>query len=274
MRALGIPARVGSGYAVDESARQGGSAILLSGANSHAWPEIYVDGVGWVDRRRVARAQRSTRRSARPTPICSACSARWRAARSRCRKAKSSAFEPIARGAAHASGCVLARTLLVLLPALLALGYRDQAVAARRAAVVEPATRAARRLSRRARSPGEARIARRFGESREAFARARGRGAAVVRRRSRARTSARASAAARRRSIARALRCAARARVRTRAARARSRGTSACSARSTPSRGSRHAKLDLEVIVELSAAKSRPARARTTCKPHRPRSNA
>jgi transglutaminase-like putative cysteine protease len=48
MRALGIPARVGSGYAVDEAARQGGSAILLAGANSHAWPEIYVRGTGWV----------------------------------------------------------------------------------------------------------------------------------------------------------------------------------------------------------------------------------
>ncbi|MFI5306511.1 MAG: transglutaminase family protein [Polyangiales bacterium] len=48
MRALGIPARVGSGYAVDEAARQGGSAILLAGANSHAWPEVYVRGTGWV----------------------------------------------------------------------------------------------------------------------------------------------------------------------------------------------------------------------------------
>lgn len=48
MRALGIPARVGAGYAFEEAARQGGSAILLSGANSHAWPEVWVDGVGWV----------------------------------------------------------------------------------------------------------------------------------------------------------------------------------------------------------------------------------
>jgi transglutaminase-like putative cysteine protease len=48
MRALGVPARVGAGYAVEEAARQGGSALLLSGANSHAWPEVYVTGVGWV----------------------------------------------------------------------------------------------------------------------------------------------------------------------------------------------------------------------------------
>lgn len=48
MRTLGVPARVGAGYVVDEAARQGGSSILVTGANSHAWPEFYVEGVGWV----------------------------------------------------------------------------------------------------------------------------------------------------------------------------------------------------------------------------------
>jgi transglutaminase-like putative cysteine protease len=48
MRSLGIPARVATGYAIEEAARQGGSAILLTGAHSHAWPELYVTGVGWV----------------------------------------------------------------------------------------------------------------------------------------------------------------------------------------------------------------------------------
>jgi hypothetical protein len=48
MRSVGVPARVATGYVVDESARQGGSAILVTGDRSHAWPEIYLEGVGWV----------------------------------------------------------------------------------------------------------------------------------------------------------------------------------------------------------------------------------
>ena len=48
IRALGVPARVATGYAIEESARQGGSAILVSSGAAHAWPEIYLEGVGWV----------------------------------------------------------------------------------------------------------------------------------------------------------------------------------------------------------------------------------
>jgi hypothetical protein len=35
-------------YAVEESARQGGSSLLVASGAAHAWPEIYLDGVGWV----------------------------------------------------------------------------------------------------------------------------------------------------------------------------------------------------------------------------------
>lgn len=48
MRTAGVPARVATGYVVDESARQGGSAVMITGDASHAWPEVYLDGVGWV----------------------------------------------------------------------------------------------------------------------------------------------------------------------------------------------------------------------------------
>jgi hypothetical protein len=47
-RALGIPARVGAGYAVEEDTRHGGSSILVRSRDAHAWPELYLEGHGWV----------------------------------------------------------------------------------------------------------------------------------------------------------------------------------------------------------------------------------
>ncbi|MEM9597815.1 MAG: transglutaminase domain-containing protein [Acidobacteriota bacterium] len=47
-RGLGLPARVAAGYAVSESDRGGGSTILIRGGNAHAWPEVYLEDVGWV----------------------------------------------------------------------------------------------------------------------------------------------------------------------------------------------------------------------------------
>ncbi|HTR49820.1 MAG TPA: transglutaminase domain-containing protein [Kofleriaceae bacterium] len=46
-RAAGIPARVGVGYMVEADHRRG-SSILIRGGDAHAWPELYLDGVGWV----------------------------------------------------------------------------------------------------------------------------------------------------------------------------------------------------------------------------------
>ncbi len=48
LRSAGLPARVATGYAIDEATRQGGSALLVSGEASHAWAEVYFDGFGWV----------------------------------------------------------------------------------------------------------------------------------------------------------------------------------------------------------------------------------
>ena len=47
-RALGLPARVAAGYGVPEMDRAGGSALLIRGGNAHAWPEVYLEGIGWV----------------------------------------------------------------------------------------------------------------------------------------------------------------------------------------------------------------------------------
>jgi transglutaminase-like putative cysteine protease len=45
-RTLDIPARVGVGFLPGESDRNGG--YLVSGQKSHAWPELYFEGSGWV----------------------------------------------------------------------------------------------------------------------------------------------------------------------------------------------------------------------------------
>ena len=47
-RSLGIPSRVGAGYATDARNRGNGSAILLRSGEAHAWPEVYLQGAGWV----------------------------------------------------------------------------------------------------------------------------------------------------------------------------------------------------------------------------------
>jgi len=46
-RSLGIPARASVGYAVKADNRQG-STLVIKGGDAHAWPELYLDGIGWV----------------------------------------------------------------------------------------------------------------------------------------------------------------------------------------------------------------------------------
>ncbi|MFV8753853.1 transglutaminase-like domain-containing protein [Nannocystaceae bacterium ST9] len=46
-RSLGIPARVGTGYHIPEDQRDG-STIVIRGGDAHAWPELYLEGFGWV----------------------------------------------------------------------------------------------------------------------------------------------------------------------------------------------------------------------------------
>ena len=47
-RSQGIASRVAVGYAVDTRKRSGGSNLLILGNMAHAWPEIHLDGVGWI----------------------------------------------------------------------------------------------------------------------------------------------------------------------------------------------------------------------------------
>lgn len=47
-RSLGIPARVGTGYAVPAENKAGGSSLLIQAIHGHAWPEVYFRDIGWV----------------------------------------------------------------------------------------------------------------------------------------------------------------------------------------------------------------------------------
>ena len=48
MRSQGIATRVALGYAVQTAKRGGGSSVLVMSDRAHAWPEIHLDGIGWV----------------------------------------------------------------------------------------------------------------------------------------------------------------------------------------------------------------------------------
>lgn len=47
-RSIGLPARCGAGYATDARNRGSGSSVLLRSAEAHEWPEVYLEGAGWV----------------------------------------------------------------------------------------------------------------------------------------------------------------------------------------------------------------------------------
>ena len=168
MRSLGVP-RVGAGYAIEEAARQGGSALLLSGGNSHAWPEVFVTGVGWV-----VLDVSPARSIDPPPPPPDADLQRLLGEMARGMKplpqGQESVLAPITDRLARALR-VLATALSWLLPSLLLLGYSVKLW--RRAAPAWSSAKAAPRVVYRAALDRlhEAALGRRFGESREAFAR-------------------------------------------------------------------------------------------------------
>jgi transglutaminase-like putative cysteine protease len=47
LRALDVPARIGTGYAVPASDRRGGT-LLIRNVHAHAWAEVWVNGAGWT----------------------------------------------------------------------------------------------------------------------------------------------------------------------------------------------------------------------------------
>ena len=47
-RSLGLPARVAVGFTVGEADPDDPGLFLVRGKHAHAWPEVYLEGVGWV----------------------------------------------------------------------------------------------------------------------------------------------------------------------------------------------------------------------------------
>lgn len=47
-RTVGVPARVATGYGVDARFRGQGASLLIRSNNAHAWPEVYLDKIGWI----------------------------------------------------------------------------------------------------------------------------------------------------------------------------------------------------------------------------------
>lgn len=47
-RSLGIPARAAMGYAVDVAQVSRTNTMTVTGSHAHAWPEIYLQDVGWI----------------------------------------------------------------------------------------------------------------------------------------------------------------------------------------------------------------------------------
>jgi hypothetical protein len=168
MRALGIPSRVGAGYAVEESARQGGSAILLSGANSHAWPEMYVNGTGWVvvD---VSPERTLDPPPSPPDPDLQRLLGEMARGERPLPQGEQKLLEPMVAAVRNLPK-MLGRALLVLVPSLLLFGYGVKLW--RRLAPAWASPRAAARVAYRAELDrlSELSLRRHFGESREAFA--------------------------------------------------------------------------------------------------------
>ena len=48
LRSVGIASRVAVGYAADLRTRGEGSALILMANTAHAWPEIHLEGIGWI----------------------------------------------------------------------------------------------------------------------------------------------------------------------------------------------------------------------------------
>ena len=163
-RSLDIPARVAAGYAVEEGARGGGSTIMIRSGDAHAWPEIFLEDVGWVV---VDLAPQTTLDE--PVQAPDQALQRMLGEMMRQQPGEEQQFEDELRNPIDLAA--IARFLLRLLAACLAVAYAIKIYRAQSPRFVRP-----RQLYRVAYRAALDRLAdvglrRRYGESRERFAR-------------------------------------------------------------------------------------------------------
>jgi hypothetical protein len=48
-RAAGIPARIAQGFAAPAQSKGNSSSLIIRSNQAHSWPEIYLEGLGWVE---------------------------------------------------------------------------------------------------------------------------------------------------------------------------------------------------------------------------------
>ncbi len=68
LRAVGVPARLASGYVTGVYDRKQG-AFRVIGANAHSWPEVYFEGIGWVEFEPTASQPTLAREQGAPPPM-------------------------------------------------------------------------------------------------------------------------------------------------------------------------------------------------------------
>lgn len=161
LRSAGIPARVAAGYAVPETARAGGSSLMVRGLNAHAWPEIFLEEVGWLV---VDITPERTLEAASSPPD----QALQRMLGEMMRQPPQSELEELA--ARRLTWSAVGRALLLALAVVLALAGATKLYRAAVPAWTGPGD--LHRLGYRAALDrlAEVGVRRRFGESREAFA--------------------------------------------------------------------------------------------------------
>jgi transglutaminase-like putative cysteine protease len=162
LRALGVPTRVATGYAISEQDRGSGSSLMLRGMNAHAWAEVFLPSAGWMVVDAWPR-QSQTPNPPPPDPELQRMLGELLREQLSDRPPEVWQDPPLSLGE-------LARLALLALAALAAAGFAVRALRRGIAAIAPRASRERLRFVSVLDSLAEVGLVRRFGETRERFA--------------------------------------------------------------------------------------------------------